>query len=39
MNFKHMPELDWQFGYPATMLLTLGTCLGLYIHFKRSGWL
>ncbi len=39
MNFKHMPELDWQFGYPITMLLTFGTCVGLYIRFKRSGWL
>lgn len=39
MNFKHMPELDWQLGYPVIMILTLGTCVGLYIHFKRSGWL
>lgn len=39
MNFKHMPELDWQFGYPVIMLLTFGVCLGLYVHFKRSGWL
>ena len=39
MNFKHMPELDWQLGYPIVMVLTLGTCVGLYIRFKRSGWL
>jgi magnesium transporter len=39
MNFKHMPELDWQLGYPLVMLLTFGTCVGLYIRFKRSGWL
>lgn len=39
MNFKHMPELDWQLGYPIIMVLTFGTCVGLYIRFKRSGWL
>jgi magnesium transporter len=39
MNFKHMPELDWQLGYPVVMVLTFGTCVALYIRFKRSGWL
>lgn len=39
MNFKHMPELDWQLGYPIVMTLTVGVCTGLYFHFKRSGWL
>jgi magnesium transporter len=39
MNFKYMPELDWQLGYPIIMILTLGTCVGLYVRFKRSGWL
>jgi magnesium transporter len=39
MNFKYMPELDWRLGYPVIMILTLGTCIGLYIRFKRSGWL
>jgi magnesium transporter len=39
MNFKYMPELDWPFGYPVIMILTLGTCIALYIRFKRSGWL
>src|SRR5207247_3175686 len=23
MNFKHMPELDWQFGYPVAVILML----------------
>jgi magnesium transporter len=39
MNFKHMPELDWPLGYPVIMLLTFGSCIALYIRFKRSGWL
>jgi magnesium transporter len=39
MNFRHMPELDWTFGYPLAVLLMLGVCLGLYRLFRRSGWL
>jgi magnesium transporter len=26
MNFKHMPELEWTFGYPAALLLMLAIC-------------
>ena len=39
MNFKFMPELEWQLGYPIIMLITFGSCIGLYFRFKRSGWL
>lgn len=39
MNFKHMPELDWQLGYPMVMTITVGTCIALYLLFRRSGWL
>ena len=39
MNFKFMPELEWPLGYPIIMLITFGSCVGLYIRFKRSGWL
>jgi magnesium transporter len=39
MNFKHMPEYDWSFGYPATLLLTAFACRELYQRLKRSGWL
>ena len=28
MNFDHMPELRWQFGYPAVLVLMAGICLG-----------
>ena len=39
MNFQHMPELQWEFGYPLALLtMTLG-CYGLYFNFKRVGWL
>src|SRR3712207_5588801 len=39
MNFTHMPELDWTYGYPYALLLMAGLCFLLYRAFKRSGWL
>ena len=39
MNFEFMPELGWRYGYPLVLTLTIGSCLALYAHFKRSGWL
>ena len=39
MNFEHMPELGWAFGYGYALLLMLATSLGLLWFFKRSGWL
>jgi magnesium transporter len=39
MNFDHMPELRWTYGYPAVMGLIFAVCLGLYITFKRTKWL
>jgi magnesium transporter len=39
MNFDHMPELHWQFGYLWAWLLMGGSAAGLLWFFKRSGWL
>lgn len=39
MNFEHVPELTWRFGYPLVLLLMGGACLALYRSFRRSGWL
>src|SRR5690606_2630651 len=39
MNFTHMPELDWRFGYPLALLLMAAICGALYRAFRRSGWL
>ena len=39
MNFKNMPELDWVWGYPASVLVMVVLDVGLYIKFKRIGWL
>jgi magnesium transporter len=39
MNFEHMPELNWIFGYPAALILMLLTSVVLYTVFKRRYWL
>ena len=39
MNFEHMPELGWRFGYPLVLILILTVCGVLYRRFKRSEWL
>ncbi|WP_367128485.1 magnesium and cobalt transport protein CorA [Saccharothrix sp. HUAS TT1] len=39
MNFDHMPELRWQYGYPVVLLATLAACLVLYQLFKNNRWL
>ena len=39
MNFEHMPELKTLFGYPATVAVTLGACVLLWLRLKRSRWL
>jgi magnesium transporter len=39
MNFEHMPELGWTYGYPAILALMLVVCVTLFRTFKRAGWL
>jgi magnesium transporter len=39
MNFEHMPELHWVFGYPFAIALMAAVCTSLYIIFKRRDWL
>ena len=39
MNFKEFPELEWDYGYPAVLLLMAVICTFLYRAFRRSGWL
>jgi magnesium transporter len=39
MNFEHMPELEWTFGYPLVIGAMLAGCTTLYWCFKRAGWL
>jgi len=39
MNFEHMPELNWWFGYPLAILAMIGSSILPYLFFKRRGWL
>jgi len=39
MNFEHMPELGWTFGYPLVLGVMAAICFALYRYFKRVGWL
>ena len=39
MNFEHMPELSWTFGYPLVLVVMVATCTALYRYFKKVGWL
>jgi magnesium transporter len=39
MNFDHMPELHWAYGYPMSILLMAGTAALMYVIFKKKGWL
>ncbi|MEG1560176.1 MAG: CorA family divalent cation transporter [Clostridia bacterium] len=38
MNFINMPELTWQFGYPAVTVFSILLCVGLVVYFKRKKW-
>lgn len=39
MNFEHMPELEWEYGYYAVVAVMAAICMTLYLRFKRAGWL
>ena len=39
MNFDHMPELGWALGYPYAVGLMALCAVGLYVMFRRRGWL
>ncbi|MCW3093644.1 MAG: magnesium and cobalt transport protein CorA [Ferruginibacter sp.] len=39
MNFRVMPETEWQYGFYTVLLGTVSICILLYVLFKRSGWL
>jgi magnesium transporter len=39
MNFEHMPELGWTFGYPLVVAVMVAICILLYRWFKKVGWL
>jgi magnesium transporter len=39
MNFDHMPELRWRYGYPIALAGMLGVAVALVLWFWRRGWL
>jgi magnesium transporter len=39
MNFEHMPELHWRYGYYAVLVAIVVFCVFLYTRFRRTGWL
>jgi magnesium transporter len=39
MNFKSMPETEWQYGFYSVIAFTVAACVLLYYLFRRSGWL
>ncbi len=39
MNFEHMPELHWLFGYPFALALMMLAAALPFIYFRRKGWL
>jgi magnesium transporter len=39
MNYKHMPELEWEYGYLWALFLMFLSAALPYLYFKRKGWL
>ena len=39
MNFRHMPELDWAYGYPLSLALMLASAVLPLWFLKRRGWI
>jgi len=39
MNFKHMPELGWEVGYPLAVSAMVGIDLVLFWRFRKAGWI
>jgi magnesium transporter len=39
MNFRHMPELDWRYGYPFALAVMFAAAAGVWWFFRRKDWL
>jgi magnesium transporter len=39
MNFDHMPELHWYYGYPLAIGLMVLSSLIVFVVSRRAGWL
>ena len=39
MNFKHMPEIEWQFGYYMVLIIMLSIGISMLLYFKKRKWI
>lgn len=39
MNFRYMPELEWRFGYPVVIGMSLFIAIACLLFFKKKKWL
>ena len=39
MNFRYMPELQWRYGYPAVIVLSIVIAVSCLVFFKKKKWL
>ena len=39
MNFEHMPELKWAYGYPVSLAMMVGIDAWLFWRFRKAKWL
>ncbi|MEM2918870.1 MAG: magnesium/cobalt transporter CorA [Candidatus Altiarchaeota archaeon] len=39
MNFKYMPELEWEFGYPLVLIIMLSVAIIMISYFKKKKWI
>jgi magnesium transporter len=39
MNFKWLPELEWELGYPFAIVLMLASAIAPFLYFRHRGWL
>jgi magnesium transporter len=39
MNFRHMPELGWRWGYPAVLAVMVAVAAGMLVYFRKHDWI
>ena len=39
MNFEHMPEMKWSYGYPLVVDVMAAIDAVLFWRFRKAGWL
>ena len=39
MNFRYMPELEWRFGYPVVIVVSIAVAVSCLLYFKKKKWL